>query len=107
MQDELATTHSDLRLMQRTGEIHLSMTDLWEQSVPCELKNHSYDEARCSPRYGVILLMEGGKVVAVLGDISEANIDADNMQSYLDAMIDEPKDLYDGTDNVHMGDEPV
>jgi len=87
MRDSIATEHSELRLLKRTGDIDITMTELWEQSIPCEIKGHGYQEARVSPEYDVVLLMEGGRVVTVLGRTDDITIDYADMQRYLDRVV--------------------
>lgn len=83
MNDVIGTNHAQLRLMQRTGETNLSLSEIWDESIPCEVENHGYEEARVNPAYDVALLMQNGKIITVLDDTSEVSIDWQYLQDYL------------------------
>jgi hypothetical protein len=88
MQDKLSTLHGELRLMQRARNLDITMTELWEQSVPCEVKYHGYDEARVSPEYDLVLLKEGGRIVTVLPETYNVTVEGKQFQEYLDDALE-------------------
>lgn len=69
--------------MQRTGEPDISLSQVWAESIPCEVENHGYEEARVNPEYDVALLMQNGTIITVLNDTSEVSIDWQYLQEYL------------------------
>lgn len=89
MKDERVSAHSDLRSMQRVG-FDVNLSDLWEDSIPCEVKHHGYDEARVSPEEGVVLLMSNDTIVTVLyvGSL-EVEVSPDHLQEYLERSIED------------------
>lgn len=88
MEDYLGTMHADMRLLQRVGDIDLTMTELWRESVPCSVKGHGYDEARVSAEHDVVLLMEGGQVVTVLPNTMDVTqVKGENLEEYLDSAL--------------------
>lgn len=90
MKDELASDHSGFRLMQRAGTIDRTMTELWDDGVPCDVKYHGYDAARVCPEYGVVLLMDDGTVTTVLNtEPLELTVEQDYLEEYLDRSIEE------------------
>lgn len=84
MEDAFASAHADLRLMQRTGDLDISMSELWDGAIPCDIKGHGYDEARVSPSHDVVMLMVEGRVVALLDKTHDVSIDYTDLQGYLD-----------------------
>lgn len=84
MDDALGTAHGDLRLLQRAGTLDKSLTELWDESIPCEVKYHGYDEARVSAEYGVVLLKEDGRIVTCLNETHNVTIPDEQMEAYLD-----------------------
>jgi hypothetical protein len=85
MKDEFATEHAEFRLMQRAREFDKSMTELWDEGVECEVKFHSYDEARVLPSREVVMLVEDGNVVTILNDLHNVTIKGEQLQDYLTA----------------------
>ncbi len=88
MRDELSTHHSNLRLMQRAQELDKSMTELWDESIECEVKYHGYDEARVSPEYDLVLLKEGGKIVTLLPETYNVTVEGDDFEQYMDSALE-------------------
>ena len=88
MRDELSTYHGDLRLMQRAREFDKTMTEVWEEAVPCEVKYHGYDEARVSPEYDVVLLKENDQIVTLLSDTHNVTIKGRDFETYLDEALE-------------------
>lgn len=88
MRDELGTLHGDLRLLQRTRNLDSTMTELWEQSIPCEVRYHGYDEARVSPEHDLVLLKEDGRIVTVLPETFNVTIEGKQFQEYLDDALE-------------------
>lgn len=88
MRDDISSLHADLRLMQRSGQIDLSMTELWEESIPCDVKYHSYDEARVSAEHDIVLLKENGQIVTVLPETYNVTIDGERFETFIDGVID-------------------
>jgi len=84
MDDSLSTHHADLRLMERTGDMDVSMSELWQGGIPCNVEGHGYDEARVSPSHDVVMLMQGGRVVTILDNTHDVSIDYTEIQDYLD-----------------------
>jgi len=89
MQDDIATAHADLRLMQRIHEMDRTMTELWDTGIPCEVKYKHYDEARIVPEESMVMLMIDGKIVTVLDDMQDVTVDDDDVASYIDGVIGE------------------
>lgn len=89
MDDKLSTHHSDLRLMQRAREFDKSITEVWRDSVPCEVRYHGYDEARVSTEYDVVLLMENGQIVTVLDNTYNVTVKGVEFQEYLEGALEE------------------
>jgi hypothetical protein len=87
MRDEFATRHGDLRLMQRARELDKSMTELWDESIECEVKYHGYDEARVHPEEELVLIKENGKVVTCLPETHNVTIEGNDFEQYLDRKI--------------------
>jgi len=92
MKDELSTLHGDLRLLQRAREFDKSLTEIWDESVPCTVKYHGYDEARVSPEHEVVLLKENNKIVTVLNDTHNVTVMGDDFEEYLDGALDQNDD---------------
>lgn len=88
MRDELGTLHGDLRLLQRARNLDSTMTELWEQSIPCEVRYHGYDEARVSPEHDLVLLKEDGRIVTVLPETFNVTIEGKQFQEYLDDALE-------------------
>lgn len=88
MDDKFASHHSDLRLLQRTHEFDKSLTELWEEGVECEVKYHSYDEARVIPSHNVVLLVENNTVITVLDNLHNVTVEGQNFQEYLGGAIE-------------------
>jgi hypothetical protein len=88
MRDELSTLHGDLRLMQRAHSLDISMTELWEQSIPCEVKHHGYDEARVSPEHDLVLLKEDGRIVTLIPETYNVTIDGNEFDEYLNDALE-------------------
>lgn len=88
MRDRFGSRHGELRLMQRTSDIDVPMTEVWEEAVPCEVKYHSYDEARVSPEYDIVLLKQDGRIVTCLNATYNVTVDGEDFQSYLDGAFD-------------------
>lgn len=90
MDDMISTRHSDLRMMQRSGNVDRSMTEVWDDSIPCLVEGHGCDEARVSPELGIVLLMEDGVIVTVLyADPEKLTIDKAYLEEYLDRSMGE------------------
>lgn len=70
MDDGLTTNHADLRKMMRT-DTDKSMTELWDEGFPCEVKHRFYDEARCNIFEDIVLLKNDGQVSTILYRESE------------------------------------
>jgi hypothetical protein len=87
MRDELSTLHGDLRLMQRVRSLDISMTELWEQSIPCDVKYHGYDKARVSPEHDIVLLKENGQIVTLIPETYNVTIDGNDFDEYLDESL--------------------
>lgn len=87
MRDDLATEHSELRLMQRAREFDKSITEVWEESIPCELKYHGYDEARVHPEEELVFIKEGEKIVTCLPETHNVTIEGQDFEQYLDRKI--------------------
>lgn len=83
MRDELATGHGDLRLMQRAQDLDKTMTELWDESIECEVKYHGYDEARVSPEYNLVLLKEDGRIVTLIPETYNVTIEGDDFEDFL------------------------
>lgn len=89
MKDELATEHASFRLMQRAREFDKSMTEIWGESIECEVKYHGYDEARVSPEHDLVLLKEGDRIVTLIPETYNVTIDGDNFEQYMDSALEE------------------
>lgn len=87
MDDKLSTLHADLRLMQRARQFDKSMTELWDEGVECEVKHHSYDEARVVASEGIVLLKEDMQIVTILDNLHNVTVTGDELQAYLDEAI--------------------
>lgn len=87
MIDEFSTRHGDLRLLQRANAIDKSMTEVWEEATPCEVKYHGYDEARVSAEYDIVLLMENDRIVTCLDSTHNVTVDGENFESFLDDVV--------------------
>lgn len=87
MRDEFATEHADLRLMQRAQELDKPMTEVWEESIPCEVKYRGYDEARVYAEEGLVLIKEDGRIVACLPEAHNVTIDGDDFEEYMSDAI--------------------
>lgn len=83
MRDEFGTLHADFRVLQRTHEFDKTLTELWDEGVPCEVNHHGYDEARVLPSHEIVMLVENGKVVTVLNDLHNVTVEGDDFQDYL------------------------
>jgi hypothetical protein len=88
MKDALATGHGSLRLMQRARDLDKTMTELWDESIECEVKYHGYDEARVSPEYDLVLLKESGQIVTVIPETYNVTIDGDDFEKYMDSALE-------------------
>lgn len=88
MDDKLATRHGDLRLMQRAQEIDKSMTEVWDESIDCEVKYHGYDEARVSPEYDLVLLKEDGRIVTLIPETYNVTVEGDNFEEFMDSALE-------------------
>lgn len=88
MRDELSTLHGDLRLMQRAQEFDKSMTELWDESIPCEVKYHGYDEARVSPEHDLVLLKENEQIVTLLPETYNVSIDGEDFEAFMDSALE-------------------
>lgn len=88
MDDKFATHHSDFRLMQRAREFDKSLTELWDEGVECEVKYHSYDQARVVPRLGIVMLVKSGKVITILDDLHNVAVEGEDFQDFLGGAID-------------------
>lgn len=89
MKDEIMSRHGDLRMMQRTGEMDMSATEMWDGGIPCNVSGHGYEEARVSPEHGAVLLMEDDKIVTVLNsEPLDLRISNENFEEYLDRSIE-------------------
>ena len=104
MNDEIATDHAILRFWERARDTNQSMTEVWENAIPCELPGHSYDEARVSPEHGVVLIFEDGQIRTCLNTTEDVVIDEAHVEAYLGRSIDtgRPKPLSDSSPNEHM-----
>lgn len=87
--DKFATHHGDLRLMERSGQLDKSMTEVWQESIPCEVKYRGYDEARVSAEYDLVLLKQNGRIITVLPETYNVTIDGNDFEQYMDSVIDE------------------
>lgn len=85
----VATEHASLRLMQRAGELDKSVLEVWENSIPCEVSHHGYDEARVSPEYDLVFLKEGGKIVTAIPETYNVTIEGQDFEQYLDSALEE------------------
>jgi len=83
MNDKLSTRHGDLRLLQRAREFDKSMTELWDESIQCEVSYHGYDEARVSPEHDLVLLKEGGRIVTLIPETYNVTIEGDDFEEYM------------------------
>jgi len=83
MNDSIGTSHAELRLMQRTGDLDTTLSEAWDEGIPCEVEGHGYEEARVNPSHDVALLMQNGKIITVLDDTSQVSIDWQYLQEYL------------------------
>jgi len=88
MMDERVSDHAHLRFLQRTGEREKPLSDVWESSVPCDVKHHGYDEARVSPEYDVVMLQADGRIVTVLysGPL-DVSVGPDHLEEYLESSL--------------------
>lgn len=73
--------------MQRTRDLDKTMTELWDESIPCEVKYHGYDEARVSPEYGLTILKEGDRIVTVLPETHNVSIEGQDFEAYMDSAL--------------------
>lgn len=89
MNDEFATRHGDLRLMQRARELDKSMTEVWDESIPCEVKYHGYDEARVSPEHGLVLLKENRQIVTLIPETYNVTVEGEDFEDYLGDALEE------------------
>ena len=86
--DERVSDHSELRFLQRTGEREKSLSEVWESSVPCDVKHHGHDEARVSPEYEVVMLQSDGRIVTVLySEPLDVSIESEYLEEYLERNI--------------------
>lgn len=98
--DKISTEHASLRLMQRARELDVPMTEVWQESVPCEVKYHAYDEARVSVEYGIVLLKQNGKIITCLNGTHNVTVEGEDFESFLDDVVEkEPKDLSSNSHN--------
>lgn len=88
MDDEIATRHADLRLMQRAREFDKSMTELWESGVDCEVKYKGYDSARVVPSHDIVMLKQDGKIVTILEADHNVTVEGEKFQDYLGGALD-------------------
>jgi len=88
MDDKFATRHGDLRLMQRARELDKSMTEVWDESIECEVKYHGYDEARVSPEYDLVLLKEDGRIVTLIPETYNVTVEGDNFEEFMDNALE-------------------
>lgn len=88
MNDKFATRHGDLRLMQRARELDKTMTELWDESIECEVKYHGYDEARVSPEYDLVLLKEDGQIVTLIPETHNVTVEGDNFEQFMDSALE-------------------
>ena len=82
------TNHADLRLIQRTGSIEPSLTEVWDNAVPCEVAYRAYDEARVSPQYELVLLKSDGQIVTCIPETYNVTIKGKNFEEYLESSLD-------------------
>jgi hypothetical protein len=101
MRDDIGTRHGDLRLLQRANELGVSMTEVWENAVPCEVAHHGYDKARVSAEYDIVLLMENGRIVTCLDNTHHVSVEGEDLESYLDTAVSDSqsKDLSGNSPN--------
>ena len=86
----IASEHAKFRLMQRANELDKSVLDVWQESIPCEVSNHGYDEARVSPEYDLVLLKEDGRIVTLIPETYNVTIEGDDFEDFLgDALGEE------------------
>lgn len=104
MRDDLATGHADLRLMQRAQEFDKPLSQVWEESIPCEVKYHGYDEARVSPEYDLVFLKEGGKIITCIPETYNVTIEGQDFEEYMDAALEgeDAKDLSGDSPNTDL-----
>lgn len=88
MRDEFATRHGDLRLMERARELDKTMTELWDESIECEVKYHGYDEARVSPEYDLVLLKEDGRIVTLIPETYNVTVEGDDFEQFMDNALE-------------------
>ena len=89
MRDQLGTEHGNLRLMQRARELDKTMTELWDESIPCEVSYHGYDEARVSPEHGLVLIKENDQIVTLLPDTHLVTIEGEQFNDYMDSALEQ------------------
>jgi len=82
------TRHADLRLMERTGSIEPSLSEVWGESVPCEVKHRGYDQARVSPEYELVLLKSDGQIVTCIPETYNVTIKGRDFEEYLEGALD-------------------
>jgi len=92
MRDEIGTEHSELRLMQRAREFDKTLTEVWDESVACEVSHHGYDEARVTPEYDIVLLKEEGVIVTVIPETYNVTIEGDDFEEYMDDALRQGKE---------------
>lgn len=67
MKDNFASDHAALRRLQRGDcDNDRTLTEVWDEAVPCEVKYKSYDEARIDFIEDLILLRKDDEIVTVL-----------------------------------------
>ena len=88
LDDKLSTEHAELRLMERAQEVDKSVTEVWEESIPCEVKHRGYDEARVSPEHELVLIKEGGQIVTCIPETYNVTISGENFEEYLEGAMD-------------------
>jgi len=88
MDDKIATSHADLRLLQRAREFDKSLTELWEDGIECEVKYQSYDTARVIPSREIVLLMQDRQIVTVLDDVHNVTVSGERLQDYIGGALD-------------------
>ena len=74
--------------MERTQQLEESMTEVWQESIPCEVKYHGYDEARVSPKYDLVLLKENGRIITAIPETYNVTIDGTDFEEYMDSAIE-------------------